>query len=74
MAIKINFDAANNPEVPTIILAKKNGDKIGLVNAKSIEVSDNLNDASEISFTVNKYVDGNKDIIRDYITNFKAVY
>ena len=74
MAIKINFDAANNPEAPTIILAKKNGDKIGLVNAKSIEVSDNLNDASEISFTVNKYVDGNKDIIWDYITNFKAVY
>ena len=74
MAIKINFDAANNPEAPTIILAKKNGDKIGLVNAKSIEVSDNLNEASEISFTVNKYVDGNKDIVWDYITNFKAVY
>lgn len=73
-AIKINFDAAHNPEAPTLILAKKNGDKLGKINAKAIEVSDNLNDASEITFTVYKEVDGNKDPLWDLIANFKLVY
>lgn len=74
MAIKIDFDAARNPQVPTFILAKKNGDKIGKLNAHAIEITDNLNDASEISFSVYKYIDGEKDPLWDLITNFKLVY
>lgn len=74
MAIKINFDVVHNPEVPTIILAKKNGQKLGLLNAKGIEVSDSLNDASEITFTVHKYVDGKKCDLWEQIVNFKLVY
>ena len=74
MSIKINFDAANNPEEPTIILAKRNGDRIGKINAKSIELTDNLNDAAEMSFTVYKYVDGVEDPLWSKITNFKLVY
>ena len=74
MSIKINFDAAGNPEEPTIVLAKRNGDRIGKINAKDIELTGNLNDAAEMSFTVYKYVDGVKDQLWDKITNFKFVY
>lgn len=74
MAIKINFDTAHNPEEPTFILAKKNGDKLGKINAIEIEVSDKLNDAPEISFTVNKYANDVKEPLWDEIVNFRLVY
>lgn len=74
MAIKIKFDSAHNPQVPTIVLAKKNGDKLGQLNAKEIEVSDSLNDASEITFTVYKNIDGKECAIWDEIVDFKLVY
>lgn len=74
MAIKINFDAAGNPETPTFVLAKRNGEKMGQIPAKEISVSDSLNDAPEISFTVYKTLDGVECPIWDEITNFKLVY
>lgn len=74
MAIKIKFDSAHNPQVPTIVLAKKNGDKLGQLNAKEIEVSDSLNDASEITFTVYKNIDGKECVLWDEIVDFKLVY
>ena len=74
MTIKINFDVAHNPEEPTLILARRNGDKLGKLNAKSIEVTDSLNDASEISFTVYKYIEDKIDILWQDIVNFKLVY
>lgn len=74
MAIKIKFDSAHNPQVPTIVLAKKNGDKLGQLNAKEIEVSDSLNDASEITFTVYKNIDGKECALWDDIVDFKLVY
>lgn len=74
MAIKINFDATHNPEEPILVLARRNGDKLGLINAKSIEITDSLNDATEMSFNVYKYIDDKKDQLWDLITNFKLVY
>lgn len=74
MAIKINFDTAHNPEEPTFVLAKKNGDKLGKINAIDVEVSDKLNDAPEISFTVNKYANDVKEPLWDEIINFRLVY
>lgn len=74
MTIKIDFDASNNPQQPTIILAKKNGDKLGKLNAVNIEVTDSMNEASEMSFKVYKLVNGNKDNLWDEILNFRLVY
>lgn len=74
MAIKIMFDAAGNPEEPTVILAKRNGEKLGQIDARSIDISDSLNDASEMSFKVYKYLDGKECAIWDEITNFKLIY
>ena len=52
MAIKIRFDAAGNPEAPTVVLARRNGEKLGQIDARDISISDSLNDASEMSFKV----------------------
>ena len=56
MAINIKFDLINNPEPPTLILANRNGNKLGQldVNPESVELIAKFNEASEISFTVNK--------------------
>ena len=74
MAIKIDFDAAHNPQSPTIILAKKNGDKLGRIDAVEIESIDSMNDAAEISFKVYKTVDENKNNLWDEIVNFRLIY
>ena len=75
MAIDIKFDLVGNPEPPTIILANRNGNKLGQlkVNDNSIELSDKLR-ASEISFTINKYINGEITPLWDKILNFKLVY
>lgn len=74
MPIKINFDPSNNPESPTIVLAKKSGDKFGVLPAREISVSDVMNDASEMSFNVYKYENNVKCALWDEITDFKLVY
>lgn len=76
MAINLKFDLTGNPEPPTIILANRNGNKLGQlkVNEDSIGLSDKFNDASEISFTVNKYIDNNLVPLWDKIVDFKLVY
>lgn len=76
MAINIKFDLSGNPELPTIILANRNGNKLGQlkVNAKSVNLNDKFNDASEISFTVNKYVDGEPTPLWDKLVDFKLIY
>ena len=76
MAINIKFDLVGNPEAPTIILAKRNGDKLGQldVNADSIELSDKFNDISEITFTLNKYINGEITPLWDKVVDFKLIY
>lgn len=76
MAINIKFDLAGNPEPPTIILANRNGNKLGqlAVDEGSIELKDKFNDASEFSFTLNKYIDGKLNNLWDKVVDFKLVY
>ena len=76
MAIKIKFDLFGNPEPPTIILANRNGNMLGQlkVNNESIELSGKLNDASEISFTINKYINDELTPLWDKVVDFKLVY
>lgn len=76
MAINIKFDLAGNPEPPTIILATRSGQKLGQleVEQESIELSDKFNDASEISFTLNKYINGELTNLWDKVVNFKLIY
>lgn len=76
MAIDIKFDLAGNPEPPTIILATRSGQKLGQleVEPESIDLSDKFNDVSEISFTLNKYINGKLTNLWDKVVNFKLVY
>ncbi len=76
MAIDVKFDLTGNPEPPTIILANRNGNKLGQlkVDSKSISLIDKFNDASEISFTVNKYIDDKIIPLWDKIVDFKLIY
>ena len=76
MAINIKFDLNGNPELPTIILTERNGDRLGqlYVNADSVDMSGKMNSASEISFTLNKYIDGKRNYLWDKVLNFKLIY
>lgn len=76
MAINMKFDKVGNPEPLTIILHKRNGDKLGQIdlNEESIDFKDKFNGISEISFTVNKYIDGEPNYLWNDIVDFKLVY
>ncbi len=76
MAVNIKFDLVGNPEPPTIILANRNGNKLGQlkVNTESIELVDRFNDASEVSFTINKYIDDKLAPLWDKVVDFKLIY
>lgn len=76
MAINLKFDLTGNPEPPSIVLANRNGNKLGQlnVNVESIDVSDKFNAASEFSFTLNKYIDDKLTPLWDKVVDFKLVY
>ena len=74
MAINLKFDLLGNPEPPSIVLANRNGNKLGqlYVNAESIDVKDAL-ELSEFSFTLNKYIDDEPTPLWDKVKDFKLV-
>ena len=76
MAININFDLIGNPEPLTIILANRNGNKLGqlYVDMDSIELNDKFNDASEFSFKLSKSIDAKTSNLWDNVVDFKLVY
>ena len=61
MALKINFDSAGRPEIPTFILSEKNGDHVGVLSTVSqIHTIGNLNSFSEFSFSIYKVLNEEK--------------
>ena len=76
MAINIKFDLVGNPEPPTILLANRNGNILGqlYIDNDSVNLSDKFNDASEFTFTLNKYADDDLTNLWDKVVNFKLVY
>ena len=55
--MKINFDINGMPEEPTIVLAYKDGRKIGKIKHENIVVKDNMANPNEISFATRKMAD-----------------
>ena len=76
MAINIKFDLVNNPEPPTILLATRNGNILGQlkVNDDSINLKGKFIEASEFSFTINKYINDEVAHLWNKIVDFKLVY
>ena len=75
MAIKINFDSNYNVEQPTLVLGKRNGDKIGaLENVTNINLKDSMTETPEISFTVHKHNNGIECTYWDEIKDFRLIW
>lgn len=76
MAIDIKFDLNGNPEPPTIILANRNGNKLGQldVDQDSIDLNDKLVDACEFTFTLHKYINNKITNLWDKMVSFKLIY
>lgn len=74
MAIKINFNVSNNPECPTLILAKRDGSKLGMLNNTEIHLKGCLNEPDEMQIKIYKELDGVKCHLWDDITNFKLIW
>lgn len=75
MAVNIRFDSAGMPETPTFILAKKSGEKIGVLsNIMQLHFSDDLTVPSEFSFNVYKKLNGVSQPYWSDIRDFRSIY
>lgn len=54
LAVRIKFDNTHNVIEPTLVLATRNGRKIGNISAYNIVFNNSMNECSDISFRVNK--------------------
>lgn len=74
MAVLIKFDNNHIPLSPTLVLANRNGNKLGVIPALHINVADHLNAAMELQFEVQKSYNGVDCPIWDDITDFKLAW
>lgn len=71
MGIKFQFDANDNPIIPTLILASHSGKKYGLIaHPYQLNLVGSLMECPELSFTVNK----DEEPLWDKILDFKLIY
>lgn len=73
-------DASGNPIMPVVILANRNGDKVGSINIdeKSLTIKVALEDSSillsEMSCDMHKYINTYKNPLWDSVKNFKLIF
>lgn len=70
MAVQIKFDGSHNPISPTIVLATRNGRKLGKIPAQNVVLKASMH-SDDISFKVDKEDCGSQ---WDLITDFKLVW
>lgn len=70
----LKFDVLDNPILPTFVLAKRSGDKIGIIPCAAVNVSEDLMNPNTITFNVNKFLGDEKCPIWDEITDFRLVW
>ena len=72
----IKFNKNNNMIIPfTILLANRNQDILGeIVNTSGVNFTGNFNAADELSFTVNKTLDGYDEPLWDEIYDLRLIY
>ncbi len=74
MASNIIFDNTGNIKEPTLVLANRNANKLGVIHAHNITFKKCLNTYSEISFIVHKIDNGAQTDLWDEIEDFKFVW
>lgn len=75
--LKICFDISGNPEIPTFILSKRNGDKLGIIQNienDSINISDDTNNPAEFSFIVHQKLNNTMCSLWNDIADFRLIY
>lgn len=71
----IGIDESGSPITPEVVLAKRNGSKLGIIsNLVSLVQYNKLMSACEISFDVYKFTNENKCELWDDIKDFRLVY
>lgn len=74
MATNILFDSNQNPIPPTLVLAKRDGSKCGILPAESLVFKKCLNAKKELFFKVHKMVSGKSMPLWDQLRNFKLLW
>ena len=75
MPLKIYFDdITHEPLMPTLVLANRNGDKLGVIPSSNLVVSDALKTHSELSFKVYKTLSGVDYPDWDKIKDFQLLW
>ncbi len=74
MAVKIKFDKFKHALSPTLVLATRSGQKLGVLPATNISVSDSFNSNFELEFKIYKYENGTISPLWDKVTDFKLVW
>lgn len=74
MAIKIRFDAGRNPIPPTLVLAKKNGERLGAMDTESIVVKGAFTEPEEINFNTHKYYGKTRNYLWDEIVDLRLCW
>lgn len=81
MAVKMLFyptkdgrNVVQEVKAPTIVLAKKNGQKLGAIPSENLSFDCNLNSSNVIDFKVHKTYNGKELGLWDDITNFKLIW
>lgn len=72
----IKHDANGTPIYPELLLAKAGGTKIGMIKYYNTDFmfTHYMNRADEISFSVNKYIDGELNPMWNEIKDFRLIY
>ena len=74
MAIRIKFDKDNNPLPPTLVLANRNGNKLGVLPAVNLNLHADMKEADELQFRVYKYDNGAINPLWYRLLDFKLVW
>lgn len=74
MAAHILFDDSYNAIQPTLVLATRSGNKIGIIPSDNVNFSEHLSTSNDLQFKVHKYDNGTECHIWEDITDFKLIW
>lgn len=74
MAVRIRFDNTHNVIAPTFVLGTRSGNKLGVIPACNINMSDTFGSKFELQFEVNKFNNGEKYALWDKLVNFAIIW
>ena len=74
MAVRIRFDNTHNAISPTFVLGTRLGEKLGVIPAENINVSDSFNSKFELQFNVHRFINGDELPLWNKIKDFAVLW